>query len=353
MEHYTHTTIIQPHMKIRRERVLPQSGEMIAKIGHEVTPSFIVARTPLQTVFAIVDAAQVLGVSPQKVNDLVVTEKGSLVEEGTVLAQKKRGVRSRQVLSPAAGTLFDVINGRIFIQQTADWVEIHALVSGRVVNHVGDRGVVIETHGAFIQGIWGSRQENYGKLKLMSRNSNGFLAKDQLSADVGGLILGVGRVEHLDALHLAQEMKVAGIIAGSMPAELCDAAYSLNYPIILTDGIGKQPMQPTVFNLLQQIEGRETSLFANYDSSRGQRPEIIIPEAATPTSEVVQANRPLQVGHKVRLLRSPYTGQTGEVVEIFTLSRLLGTGAKAQGVNIRLADGHVVFVPSANVDVII
>lgn len=353
MEHYVHTSIIQPHMKIRRERVLPQSGEMIVKIGSEVSPSLTVARTPLQTVFAIIDASPILGVPAEKVNELVSVEKGSLVDEGTVLAEKKRGVRTRQVLSPAAGELYDVINGRIFIQQTAGWIETQALVSGRVVSHVGDRGVVIETYGALIQGIWGSRQENYGKLKLLSRSNNGFLAKDQITSEVSKLILAAGRIEHLEVLHLAQEMNVAGIIAGSMPAELCDAAYALNYPIILTDGIGKQNMSSVVFSLLQKVEGLETSLFANYDASRGQRPEIIIPESATPTSEVVQANKPLQIGQKVRLLRPPFAGQTGEVVEIFALSQLLATGAKAQGANIRLADEHVVFVPFANLDVII
>ncbi|HRQ40215.1 MAG TPA: hypothetical protein PLD25_20080 [Chloroflexota bacterium] len=352
MEHYTHTTIIQPHMKIRRERVLPQSGEMIAKIGNEVTPGLTVARTPRQTVFAIVDASQILGVSPDKVAELVTEEKGSVIDEGTVLA-KRKGLRGRQVLSPAAGELYDVVNGRIFIQQAADWIETTALVSGKVVSHVGDRGVVIETYGAFIQGIWGSRKESFGKLKLMSRSNNGFLAKDQLTSDLSKHILAVGRLEHVDVLHLAQEMAVAGIIAGSMPVDLCDAAYELNYPIILTDGVGKQSMSPMVFNLLQKTEGRETSLFANYDGSRGQRPEIIIPEPATPSSEAVQANKPLQIGQQVRLLRPPFVGQTGEVVEIFTLSQLLATGAKAQGANIRLAEGHVVFMPFANVDVII
>lgn len=352
MEHYTRTTIIQPHMKIRRERVLPQSGEMIVKIGTEVTPGQIVARTPMQIVFAIVDAGQILGVSPEKVNALIEVENNAAVDEGTVLA-KKKGLRARQVLSPVAGKLYDVINGRIFIQQAADWVETPALVSGKVVSHVGNRGVVIETYGAFIQGIWGSRNENHGKLKIMSRSNNGFLAKDQLTDDVSKHILAVGRLEHIEVLHLAQEMGIAGIIAGSMTADLCDAAYQLNYPVILTDGVGKQSMSPVIFGLLQQVEGRETSLFANYDASRGQRPEIIIPEPATPSSEAVQANKPLQIGQKVRLLRAPFVGQTGEVVEIFTLSQLLATGAKAQGANIRLADGQVVFTPFANVDVIV
>lgn len=76
---------------------MPQSGEMIVKIGTEVTPGQIVARTPMQTVFVIVDAGQILGVPPEKVNELVIVEKNSAVDEGTVLAQKK-GLRARQVI---------------------------------------------------------------------------------------------------------------------------------------------------------------------------------------------------------------------------------------------------------------
>ncbi len=353
MEHYVRTTIIQPHMKIRRERALPQSGEITVGVGNEVNPSQTVARTPLRTQFAIVDASEILGVPPEKVNDCVIVEKESIVDVGTVLAHRKQVVRQKQVLSPAEGVMFDVINGRIFIQQTSDWIETRAMVSGRVVSYVGDRGVIIETYGTLIQGIWGSRKEGYGKLKMMSRNNNGFLAKDQLNHEVGKLILGVGRLEHLEVLYLAQEMGVAGIIVGGMSADLCEAAYGLNYPIILTDGVGKQNMSSTVFSLLQGVEGRETSLFASYDASRGQRPEIIVPEAATPTSEAMQANKPLQIGQKVRLIRTPYVGQIGEVVKIYVLSQLLATGAKAQGADIRLSDGHVVFVPFANMDVII
>jgi hypothetical protein len=307
----------------------------------------------MQTLFAIVEASQVLAVSPEKVSELVQVEKDSLVDEGTVLAERRKVVRSRQALSPVAGQLFDVINGRIFIQQTSDWVETRAMVSGRVVSYVGDRGVVIETYGTFIQGVWGSRLEGYGKLRMMSRSNSGFLARDQLTNEVGKHILVVGRIEHLEVLHLAQEMEVAGLIAGSMSAELCLAVSGLSYPIILTDGVGKHNMLPAIFSLLQQAEGREASLFANYDASRGQRPEIIIPEAATPTSEAVQANKPLQIGQKVRLTRPPYAGQLGEIVKMYGLSQVLMTGAKAQGVDIRLADGHVVFMPYANLDVII
>jgi hypothetical protein len=201
--------------------------------------------------------------------------------------------------------------------------------------------------------VWGSGKESFGKLKVMSRSNSGFLAKDQLNNEVSKQILVTGRLEHLEVLQLAQDMEVAGIIAGSMSAELCATAVSLPYPIILTEGVGKQNILSTTFALLQKADGRETSLFARYDVRRGQRPEIIIPEAATPASEVVQANKPLHVGQQVRLVRAPYTGQIGQIIKIYSLSQLLATGAKAQGVDVRLADGHVVFMPFANLDVII
>jgi hypothetical protein len=351
MEHYTRTTIIQSGIKIRRERALPQSGEVGVGVGNEVTPIQVVARMPIETHFAIVDASEKLGVSPEEVNGLVIVEKEAIVETGTVLAQKKQFGRNRQVMAPVEGTMFDVINGRIIILQTAEWLEKQAMVSGRVVSYVGDRGVIIETHGTLIQGVWGSGKESFGKLKVATRNFNGSLTKDQVAGDVGTLVLAAGRVEHLDVLELAQEQHVAGIIAGSMSANLCLAAAALSYPIILTDGVGKQNMTPAVFSLLQRMDGRETSLFADYEPGRGQRPEIIIPETPTAAAEAVAANRPIRPGQTVRLLRAPYVGHTGELVKIYTLSQILATSAKAQGVDVQLADGNVVFVPFTNFDV--
>ncbi len=353
MEHHTRTTIIQSGIKIRRERALPQSGEVGTGVGNDVTPNLVVARMPLETHFAIVDASEILDVPPEKVTDYVIVEKEAIVDVGTVLAQKKQLFRSRQVLAPAEGLLFDVFNGRIVVQQTSEWLERRAMVSGRVVSYVGDRGVIIETYGTLIQGVWGSGMENFGKLKVATRSNTGFLTKDQVSGDVASLVLVAGRVDHLEVLQLADEKGIAGIVAGSMPAELCEAALTLHYPVILTEGIGKQNMSPAIFSLLQKADGRETSLFGSYEQSRGQRPEIIIPESATPASEAVTANKPVRLGQTVRLLRAPYAGQSGKIIKIYTLSQIVATGAKAQGVDVQLADGNVAFVPFANFDVII
>ncbi len=353
MDYYTRTTIIQPHIKIRRERTLPKSGEVVVGVGQDVTPNLVVARTPLETHFAIVDASEILGVTRDKVPDFMMVEKEAIVDIDTVLAQKKKLFRTRQLLAPEEGVLFEVVNGRVVIQQTSEWLEKQAMVAGRVVSYVADRGVIIETQGTLIQGAWGSGKESFGQLKTITRKYSDPLRKEQLSHDSRDLILVAGRLEQLEILEMAADSDVKGIIAGSMPAELCQAATSLPFPIILTDGIGKQNMTAQIFNLLQQADGQEASLFGDYDEPKGQRPEIIIPQPTSPTTETVSANKPIRVGQPVRLLRPPFMGQIGEVVKIYSLSQMIGTGAKAKGVDIQLSDGNVVFVPNANFDVII
>lgn len=353
MEYYTRTTIIQPDMKIRRERALPKSGEVVVNVGNEVTPNLVVARTPLETHFAIVDASDVLGVERDEVSDYMLVEPEAIVDIDTILAQKKKMLGSRQVLAPAEGVLFGVINGRIVIQQTSEWLEQRAMVSGRVVSYVADRGVIIETHGSLIQGVWGSGKEDFGTLSVVARNESATLTKKQVSQDVHGRVLVAGRIDNEEVLELAAENEVKGIIAGSMPAGLLDLVTSSPFPVLLTDGFGQQNMSAQIFALLKEADGKEVSIFCQYDPKLGQRPEIVIPKAVNPNSPLISPALPVRQGQEVRLLRAPYVGQIGKVEKIYVLSQVLATGAKAQGVNVRLADGNVVFIPYANFDIVI
>lgn len=355
MEQYARTTIIQSGIKIRRERVLPQRGEVSTGVGNMVDPNMVVARMPAETSFFIIDAADILDVPAEKVSEYVIVQKQEKVALDAVVAEKKQMWRSRQVISPTEGTLFDVVNGRIIIQQASDWLQKLAMVSGRVVSFVGDRGVIIETYGTLIQGVWSSGHERFGKLKVATRSHNGLLTKEHL-ADVENIqhqIVVAGRIERLEVLQLAAENQVAALVVGSMSAELCTAVLALDLPVILTDGIGKQNMLPEAFELLQQADGREASLFGIYDKSLGQRPEIIIPEGAKLNSEPITANTAVRVGQHVRLLRAPHVGQLGQVVQLYNMGQLLATGAKAQGADVQLDNGTKLFVPFANFDVII
>jgi hypothetical protein len=63
--------------------------------------------------------------------------------------------------------------------------------------------------------------------------------------------------------------------------------------------------------------------------------------------------QPLAIDHMVRILRAPYTGQTGQVMRLNHYRKRTETGIVAYGADVKLTDGNVVFVPYANLDTII
>lgn len=353
MEAFYRSTVIQAQTKIRRERVLPKGGEIVVRVGQEVSPIQVVARTTMATDFAILSAAEKLEVSPAALAEHLRVEKGSAVEAGMVLASRKRLLGERRVVSPVDGVFFDVVNGRIAVQPTSDWLELRALVAGRIVSYVGDRGVTIETSGGLIQAAWGSGQEGVGKLKLISTAPDAVLTPDQLNNDVTGQVLVIGCLNDLEQFHRAEDLGIRGLIVGSTTAAICRASQRSPLPLIVTDGIGQHGMLPPIYHLLQQANGRSASLFGNYDAATGQRPEIILPQAATLGLEATTVKKGLNLGQLVRILGATQADQVGTIKYIYRRLQSTPIGVKTAGVDVELTDGRTVFVPTANLDIIV
>lgn len=354
MKLLTQATIAHPQMKIRRARLLPKGGEVVVRVGQNVTPNQAIARTPLETDFHILPVSEELGIDPEEINEYLQITKGESLEVGQIVAEKKKLIGKQQVLSPVEGIFYEMNNGRIIIQQRTDWLELRAMVSGNIVNYIADRGAVIETKGCLIQGIWGSGKENLGKLKISTRTSDTALSSSKLKDAQEGQILVAGRLDREDVLEKATEANINGIIAGSITTNLYQISQQYPFPIIITDGIGQLGMAPSIFNLLQDLEGKECSLFAKYNAANNERPEIIIPqEAETPGSTATPLYKPLDVGNSVRILREPYNGLVGEVVKLYKHSQTTSINIKATGADIKLPDGTIVFVPGNNLDVFI
>ena len=353
MREFYRSTVIQAQSKIRRERALPKGGEIVVRVGQEVSPIQVVARTTMASDFAILSAAEKLGVEPSTLGEYLRVEKGSSVEVGAVVASCKRLLGERQVVSPVDGLFFDVVNGRIAIQPTSDWLELRALVAGRVVSYVGNRGVMLETSGSLIQAAWGSGQEGVGRLKLVGNTPSTVLTLEHLGADVTGQILTVGCLHDLELFHRAEDLGVRGLIVGSATAEICRASQNSPLPLIITDGIGNSGMAEPIFQLLQQANGRSVSLFGAYKAAVGQRPEIILPQAASIGLDAATVKKTIEPGQMVRILGTAHAGKVGTIKHIYTHLQPLEIGLKLPGVDVALADGQVVFVPSASLDVIV
>jgi len=351
MKWYAQSTLVHPLTTIRRERLLPAVGEVVARIGQDVQPAQVVARMPRQTDFHIIPVSDLLRIPPQELPELLMVNEGDLVERGTPLL-KRKGLFSMKFVSPVDGVLHRVSNGRLIIQLTTGWLELRAMMKARVANQIPGRGVVLETHGALIQGVWGSGKENIGSLRLATPSPNMALDEYDIEDDERGQILAAGKLDRTEALQKAIDGRVGGLILGSVTADLMATAVSAPFPILITDGIGRQNMLAPIFELLKEMEGNETTLFANPNGS-DERPEIIIPQPRIPKEDAPLPNRPLAEGQRVRITRGRHGGQLGVLSQLHTRPQNTDIGTRAMGADVILANGLVVFVPYVNLDVII
>ena len=352
MEFLTRSTVISPLTLIRRERLLPDIGTIVAKIGQEVSSVQVVARAPLKMNFHVVPASKILGLSPTELTESLLINIGMTVDQGTPLV-KKSSIGRKSFNSPVDGTLFDVANGNLVFRQVSDFVELRSLARGRVANHLGNRGVVLEINGSRIQAIWDSGKEGYGTIHVAVDTAVTPFTGSQIYADVAKQVLVTGVVNDAEALEQAERAAINGLIAGSITADLLPLAKSVSFPVFITNGIGEQGMAQPIFDLLQKSEAREVALFTPPRNQSESRSEIIIPLEVVSKDTLPPADQPLTVGQTIRIIRPPYENQIGSVKQIFHKKHLTTIGTRVHGAEIKLADGTAVFVPIANLEAII
>jgi hypothetical protein len=345
-------TRVHPLVRILRERLLPQAGEVTVGKGQKVSPVQVVARTSQQQGFKIVPAAEILGVPPEELPRYLLVEEGAAIQRNKPLLRRSRLLGSKQYLSPINGVLYQVGNGRLILQHTPRLLEMRAMVEGLVHSVRPGRGVIIETTGALLQAAWASDQEGYGKIRVVSE-ADAPLRVRHIDADSRGAVIVAGCVTDVAPLEKAEENSVRGLIAGSMPSSLLSSLHRFHFPIMITEGFMGQPMAEPLFQLLQQAEGREASLFGQSSRAEGSRPEIIIPLPANQPVEALSSQAPfLSPGDQVRILRAPYASQVGSVVALHDRPRRSAIGIQTVGADIALADGGVAFIPMANLDLL-
>ncbi|MBP7998333.1 MAG: hypothetical protein KA314_03095 [Chloroflexi bacterium] len=354
MDIFPGITNIKASATIKRERLLPRSGEVIMRIGQQVSPVQVIARTVERPRYIVLNASRVLGVPPQDVPRYLLVEEGASLIKGMPVMRKPGAFgRGRVFNSPAEGILYHIYNGRLIVQLVSEPIEVRAMVRAHVNGIIAHRGVVLEINGSLIQAIWGSGKEGVGKIKLASRDERSELLPESLDKEARGAILVAGRVSSQEMLSALEQQGVKGLVVGSLSAAICAAAGDFSFPIILTDGIGAKGMTRPVFNLLRESEGREATLFGQVNAQAGERPEIIIPLPVD--SNPVNPSLPgvkLEVGQMVRIIRAPYTGAIGRVTRLYVRAKNSAVGIRIPGADVTLPDGEVVFVPYTNLDLL-
>lgn len=353
--YYPFETQVTPLTSVRRDRMLPIPGEVLVGLGERVEPMQTIARAEMRGEFRVVPVARLLSVPASKINGCLRVGVGDEVRRGQVVAQRGvRFVNARAVRSPIDGVMVASGGGRILIESQPTLFELRAYVYGTVTNVMQSRGVVIETTGSVIQGLWGAGGEGFGVLKCMFDSPDRPLQAADIDAACHGTVLVCGVGPSQAALERAEELQVRGIVTGGLQPEMISLVRRLPFPTIVTEGIGTVPMSAPVFRLLKTNDGREASISGQVKPRWGVvRPEVIVflPAETVPAAGT-QARAPLTVGARVRLVRAPYTGRVGTVVAIDVHPRGTNVEAGMSGAEVDVGQGNRVFIPLVNLEVL-
>jgi hypothetical protein len=304
----------------------------------------------------VLDAGKTLSVKSEDLDKYLLKAVGDTVEEGEEIAAKGMGlVPLRRVCrSPVAGNIIATGSGRVVLESRAVTFELNAHFRGTVVSVMPSLGIVIETVGALVQGVWGAGGEAQGVLKMLAEDPKEKLAAEAIDVGCHGSIIVGGSSVDEKVLEQAEQMQVRGIVVGSIGADLRERASDLPFPVIATEGTGQVPMTSVIFELLRSNAGREASISGVTRLRWGTvRPEIIIPlqrRGATPPPQ--QLGGALELGAQVRVIRQPYLGSVGQIVGLPDQPRVVDSGARLKGAEVELEKKGQVFVPYANLELI-
>jgi len=342
-------THILPVTTIQRERLLPISGNVIARRGQKVSPTDVIAEANLAPEHILLDVARGLGLSPQKADKLIQRKVGEDVSENDIIAGPAS--LGRVMRTPRPGKVVVASGGQVLIEIASRPYELVAGISGVVIELIPDRGAVIATTGSLIQGAWGNGRIDFGLLNIGIKAPDDPITADQLDVSLRGSVFLGGYCRDEAVFSAAADLPLRGLILPSMEASLVPVAMKMRYPILLTEGFGRIAMNSAAFKLLTTNERREVSICAeSMDRMKGIRPEIIIPLPASgdlPIETDTFAN-----GQQVRILRAPHRGQIGTLTNVYEELTSLPIGIRARAGDVQLESGESVLLPLANLEVL-
>jgi hypothetical protein len=357
---------------VRRERRLPLKGKVLVAQGDAVEPHTVVARTELPGNVQTVNLAAKLGVDPAKAPETLAHPVGTAVKRGEVIASAKSlfGLVRNNALAPADGTIESVsrVSGQLILREPPIPVEVSAFVRGVVVEILPEEGVVVEARCAFVQGIFGVGGETHGEVTCAVRSPDEALTPGWLGAQHRGKVVVGGAYVSYDALMRARELGVAAVVVGGFDDQdlrqllgrdlgvAITGSEELGITLVLTEGFGHIRMAERTWRLLEAHQGALASVSGATQIRAGvMRPEILVPLAETGSSARAADDHStgLEIGSLLRVIRQPYFGRIGRVVELPPELKELDSEAKVRVLQVEFADDRSrATVPRANVELI-
>ena len=368
---YTPGLRVTDHAVLKRERRLPLRGKVLVEVGHHVAPDTVVARTELPGNVQIVNVAAQLSLDPATVPAALTRPVGSPVKKGDLIAQGRSlfGLVKNSVTAPASGTIESVspVSGQLILREPPIPVEVNAYVRGIVSEVLPGEGVVVETRGAFLQGIFGVGGETWGEIAIAASGPEEELTEAMLEpGHRGKVVVGGSRVSHATLMR-AKELGVAAVVAGGFDDRdlrlllgkdlgvAITGSEDFGFTLVLTEGFGRIPMAGRTWRLLDSHRGQRASVSGATQIRAGvMRPEIIIPrEQESRATAEADLSTGLVIGSLLRVIREPHFGRIGKVVELPSELQPLETESSARVLVVEFADDSKrAVVPRANVELI-
>ena len=366
---YTPGLKVKRAMTIEKLRRLPIPGEVLHKVGDTVNYDTKVARTEISGEPEIVKASMTLGVEADDLSRFLLKKVGDKVKEGENIAFYSAlfGLVKKGVPSPKDGVIESIseVTGQVIIRGAPIPVEVDAYLPGRIVDIIPHEGATVQTHGAFIQGIFGIGGETHGEIKVIVSGNSNEITPEMIGPDCKGKVLIGGSLVTLDAMKKAAQVGVSALVVGGVRHQdlttftgqemgvAITGQEEVGLSLIITEGFGRMNMSTTTFKLLKSFEGRLACVNGTTQIRAGvQRPEIIIPHEEAGEEKEDTFALGMIPGTSVRIIRQPYFGAIGIVDRLPVELQAMESESMVRVLTVKLSDGTMATVPRANVEII-
>jgi len=368
---YTPGLKVLHYSNVKKDRRLPIKGQVNKKKGDLVNANDVVAKTNLPGNVSMVKVANLLNIAPSDINDILMVKEGDSVNKGDMIAQTDGlfGLFKSDVRAPVSGTIESVsdVTGQIVMREAPIPVEVDAYVGGVVSEVIENEGVTISSEAAYVQGIFGIGGESRGVLEVIANERGDELLIDSINESHTGKIIVGGSFISLEAFKKAIDLNVEGIVIGGFNYfDLEDVlGYTLGVAItgtedlvtslIVTEGYGNIKMSERTFDLLKNHNGEFVSVNGATQIRAGViRPEIVIPldkKKITVDKNRTEGILGIQQGSLVRVIRAPYFGKIGEVVDLPSELQKMESETMVRVANVQINDETFV-VPRSNLEML-
>jgi hypothetical protein len=368
---YTPGLKVSRNTLVRKNRMLPVPGEVLVKQGESVTADKIVARTYIPGSINMIPMAFKVGCEEYEVPRAMKFKEGQTVQKGELMAEVKSffGLFKSEYRAETSGTieLISPLSGMVGLREPPVPVNLTAYFAGRIAQVLPNLGAIVETRGAFVQGIFGIGGEKQGDLMTIASPEE-VLTSSHISEKCANKVLVGGALVSADFLKRALEVGVRGIVVGGIDRNelsrflgydigvAITGNENINTTCIVTEGFGRMKMANHTYSLLKSLEGRLASINGATQIRAGViRPEIVVPlEEAASSIDKESEEEPtmgMELGMTVRIIRQPYFGGIGQITALPAELQRVASGSWVRVLAVKLDDGRQVTVPRANVEI--